>query len=138
MNGIDNIKEKKTRIKPTKFAYHAEERTAFLNELNIILNINDDNNIIYMDELENPTLIEFININEEKIRKTFKTSSWSFYKKARYQTRQISSLIKNLYKHELYTIHSKQVSKKKDNGEKYTTIQLTLYKAGTIITPKTI
>ena len=79
-----------------------------------------------------------ININEEKIRKTFKTSSWSFYKKARYQTRQISSLIKNLYKHELYTIHSKQVSKKKDNGEKYTTIQLTLYKAGTIITPKTI
>ena len=86
-----------------------------------------------MSELDNEVLKEFISTNEDKIKKIFKYSTWSYYKVPRIQTRQFSSLIKNLYKHEKYTIHSKQVIKKNNDGIKYSTVQLTLYKPGTII-----
>jgi len=122
---MDNNKK---RNKPSKEDYYKNERLFFINELNDCLGLNDDNNSILIYELNNNIIQDFIKNNEYKIKKYFKYSRWGYY---RTDNKNLSSLIKNIYKHEKYDIFTKRVNIKNDNNI-IQTIQLIFYKPGRI------
>jgi hypothetical protein len=122
---MDNNKK---RNKPSKEDYYKNERLLFINELNDCLGLNDDNNSILIYELNNNIIQDFIKNNEYKIKKYFKYSRWGYY---RTDNKNLSSLIKNIYKHEKYNIFTKRVNIKNDNNIIQTT-QLIFYKPGRI------
>jgi|SaaInlStandDraft_6_1057023.scaffolds.fasta_scaffold147108_2 hypothetical protein len=127
---MDNIK--KTRNKSTKKQLYKEERKQFLEDLNKIINIDDEHNTIIVYSINNSfELKDFISNNQDKIKKIFNYSRWSYFIKDRNAKSEISSLIKNIYKHEKYDIFTKRVNIKNDNNIIQTT-QLIFYKPGRI------
>jgi len=127
---MDNIK--KTRNKSTKKQLYKEERKQFLEDLNKIINIDDEHNTIIVYSINNSfELKDFISNNQDKIKKIFNYSRWSYFIKDRNNKSEISSLIKNIYKHEKYDIFTKRVNVKDDNNIIQTN-QLIFYKPGRI------
>jgi len=127
---MDNIKKK--RNKSTKKQLYKEERNQFLEDLNKIININDEHNTVIVYSINNSfELKDFISNNQDKIKKIFNYSRWSYFIKDRNNKSEISSLIKNIYKHEKYDIFTKRVNVKDDNNIIQTN-QLIFYKPGRI------
>ena len=127
---MDNIKKK--RNKSTKKQLYKEERNQFLEDLNEIININDEHNTVIVYSINNSfELKDFISNNQDKIKKIFNYSRWSYFIKDRNNKSEISSLIKNIYKHEKYDIFTKRVNVKDDNNIIQTN-QLIFYKPGRI------
>ena len=122
----------KKRIR-NKIIGNEKIRLEFLNELSAILNLNDDNNVVYMTQMTHPDLQHFIDTHEETIKSSFSYYSWSYYKKNRAETRSIHALIKNIYKHEKYTIFSKKVTLTDKDNKKFTCCQFIFYKPGSTI-----
>lgn len=126
----NNIKK---RNKPSKEEHYKNERDDFLNELNNFLGLNDDNNTLLYNQIkQNKLLLEFINSNEDKIKKYFKYGKWGFYQNYDDNTKDLGTLIKNIYKHEKYTIYTKRITLK-ENDTKINATQLIFYKPGRII-----
>lgn len=126
----NNIKK---RNKPSKEEHYKNEREDFLNELNNFLGLSDDNNtLLYTKIKQNKLLLEFINSNEDKIKKYFKYGKWGFYQNYDDNTKDLGTLIKNIYKHEKYTIYTKRITLK-ENDTKINATQLIFYKPGRII-----
>ena len=125
----NNIKK---RNKPSKEEHYKNEREDFLNELNNFLGLSDDNNtLLYTKIKQNKLLLEFINSNEDKIKKYFKYGKWGFYQNYDDNTKDLGTLIKNIYKHEKYTIYTKRITLK-ENDTKFNATQLIFYKPGRI------
>jgi hypothetical protein len=125
----NNIKK---RNKPSKEEHYKNEREDFLNELNNFLGLSDDNNtLLYTKIKQNKLLLEFINSNEDKIKKYFKYGKWGFYQNYDDNTKDLGTLIKNIYKHEKYTIYTKRITLK-ENDTKINATQLIFYKPGRI------
>lgn len=125
----NNIKK---RNKPSKEEHYKNEREDFLNELNNFLGLNDDNNTLLYNQIkQNKLLLEFINSNEDKIKKYFKYGKWGFYQNYDDNTKDLGTLIKNIYKHEKYTIYTKRITLK-ENDTKINATQLIFYKPGRI------
>lgn len=125
----NNIKK---RNKPSKEEHYKNERDDFLNELNNFLGLNDDNNTLLYNQIkQNKLLLEFINSNEDKIKKYFKYGKWGFYQNYDDNTKDLGTLIKNIYKHEKYTIYTKRITLK-ENDTKINATQLIFYKPGRI------
>ena len=125
----NNIKK---RNKSSKEEHYKNERYDFLNELNIFLGLNDNNNtLLYSQIKQNKLLLEFINSNENKIKKYFKYGKWGFYQNYDDNTKDLGTLIKNIYKHEKYTIYTKRITLK-ENDTKINATQLIFYKPGRI------
>ena len=125
----NNIKK---RNKPSKEEHYKTERTDFLNELNNFLGLSDDDNtLLYTQIKQNKLLFEFINSNEDKIKKYFKYGKWGFFQNYNDNTKDLGTLIKNIYKHEKYTIYTKRITLK-ENNTKINATQLIFYKPGRI------
>jgi hypothetical protein len=124
------IKEKKKRnwYKPYKIDFHADLRKQFMDELSILLNLTEENNIVYKDLIDSEKIKNFINENEDKIKLYFNYYRWGYFKRNREETRMISALIKNIYKHEGYTIYCKQVTLKNKDNERYVCSKFIFYK----------
>jgi len=126
----NNIKK---RNKPSKEEHYINERDAFLNELNDFLGINDDNNTLIYNKINNNNELKtFIINNEDKIKKFFKYGKWGYFRKYDDNTKDLGTLIKNIYKHEKYTIYTKRITLK-ENDTKINATQLIFYKPGRII-----
>ena len=126
-------KKKKLWTQPYKIIYYAEERKAFVNELSILLNINDENNIVYMENINDIIIQNFMKDNEEKIKLYFDFKDWSYFKRGREETRKFYALIKNIYKHEGYIIYCKKATLKNKDNTSYSTSKFIFYKPNTII-----
>ena len=125
----NNIKK---RNKPSKEEHYINEREEFLNELNIFLGINDDNNTLIYNKINNNNELKtFIINNEDKIKKFFKYGKWGYFRKYDDNTKDLGTLIKNIYKHEKYTIYTKRITLK-ENDTKINATQLIFYKPGRI------
>ena len=125
----NNIKK---RNKPSKEEHYINERDAFLNELNDFLGINDDNNTLIYNKINNNNELKtFIINNENKIKKFFKYGKWGYFRKYDDNTKDLGTLIKNIYKHEKYTIYTKRITLK-ENDTKINATQLIFYKPGRI------
>jgi len=125
----NNIKK---RNKPSKEEHYINEREEFLNELNNFLGINDDNNTLIYNKINNNNELKtFIINNEDKIKKFFKYGKWGYFRKYDDNTKDLGTLIKNIYKHEKYTIYTKRITLK-ENDTKINATQLIFYKPGRI------
>ncbi len=125
----NNIKK---RNKPSKEEHYINEREKFLNELNNFLGINDDNNTLIYNKINNNNELKtFIINNEDKIKKFFKYGKWGYFRKYDDNTKDLGTLIKNIYKHEKYTIYTKRITLK-ENDTKINATQLIFYKPGRI------
>ena len=122
----------KKRVR-NKIIHNEKLRLEFLTQLNNILNLNDNNNIVYMAQLTHPDLQRFIEDNEDTIKACFKYNNWSWYKKSRSESRLIHVLIKNIYKHEQYTIYTKKVTLRDENDKPFICCQFIFYKPGSIL-----
>lgn len=108
--------DKKKRIRSKKEDIFKNERDNFINELNILIGINENNNTAIFNEINNNiTLQEFIDNNENNIKKYFRCSSWNYFIQGRNQKRELATLIKNIYKSQKYTIFSKSFNLKQNN-----------------------
>ena len=127
---MSNNKQK--RNKPTKEELYKNEREQFIQELNDLIQL--DKNKIYFHIINNDDNLQlFINNNENKIKKYFKCGNWSYYRSnSKIDKRELGTLIKNIYKHEKYTIHSKAVNITVNN-KSIGTKQLFFYKDGDVI-----
>jgi len=126
----NNIKK---RNKPSKEEHYKNEREEFLNELNNFLDLTDDNNILIFNQINNNNELKtFIINNEDKIKKFFKYGKWGYFRKYDDNTKDLGTLIKNIYKHEKYTIYTKRITLK-ENDTKINATQLIFYKPGRII-----
>lgn len=126
----NNIKK---RNKPSKEEHYINERETLLNELNDFLGINDDNNTLIYNKINNNNELKtFIINNENKIKKFFKYGKWGYFRKYDDNTKDLGTLIKNIYKHEKYTIYTKRITLK-ENDTKINATQLIFYKPGRII-----
>ena len=125
----NNIKK---RNKPSKEEHYKNERCGFLNELNDCLGLTDDNNILIFNQINNNNELKtFIINNEDKIKKFFKYGKWGYFRKYDDNTKDLGTLIKNIYKHEKYTIYTKRITLK-ENDTKINATQLIFYKPGRI------
>ena len=126
---MDNNNKK--RNKPSKDILYKNEREEFLNELNIFLDLTDDNNTLFSNTVNNDVkLQDYINKNEDKIKKYFKYGKWGYYRNTT-NKKDLSALIKNIYKYQKYTIFTKPFTIKNNNNNILTT-QLIFYKPGRI------
>jgi hypothetical protein len=137
-NSNDSLKEnkkKKNKLwnKPYKVVFYEEQRIELINQLSILLNLNDDNNIVFVEQMNDLKIKEFIEVNEDKIKLYFDTRTWSFFKKNREETRLISALLKNIYKHEKYTIFSKKGTLKDKEGKSHSSYKYIFFKPNSII-----
>ena len=97
-------------------AEHVEERINILNKLFNILNINEDNNTLYLGDLDtNEEIQQKILDLEPEIKKYFACSKWACYNNLSMK-RKILSLIKNLVKTMNYEVISKRKFRKNENG----------------------
>ena len=77
--------------------------------------------------------LQFINNNENKIKKYFKCGNWSYFRSnSNIDKRELGTLIKNIYKSQKFTIHSKSVNITVNN-KSIGTKQLFFYKDGDVI-----
>ena len=120
------------RIKLTKEELYKNERKQFIDELNDVLHL--DTNKIYFHIINNDNDLQlFINKNESKIKKYFKCGNWSYYRSnSKIDKRELGTLIKNIYKSQKFTIHSKSVNITVNN-KSIGTKQLFFYKDGDVI-----
>ena len=127
-----NIRKKKI-CRPFKISYYTDLRKQFVGELSSMLNINDDNNIVYMEQINDDKIQSFVLSNEDKIKLYFKYVNWSYYKRGREETRQFYALIKNIYKHEGYTIYCKKATLRDKQNNTYSTSKFIFYRPNSII-----
>ena len=126
---MSNNKQK--RNKPTKEELYKNEREQFIQELNDLIQL--DKNKIYFHIINNDNNLQlFIDNNEYKIKKYFKFGKWSYFINQDKNKRELGTLIKNIYKSQKFTIHSKSVNITVNN-KSIGTKQLFFYKDGDII-----
>lgn len=124
----DNNKKK---YKLTKRKLYKNERQDFLNELNNFLNLTDDNNTLLSNTINNDDKLQkFIDDNQHKIKTFFKYCKWGYFRNTE-NKKDLSALIKNIYKEQDYTIFSKPFTIKNSDNNILTT-QLIFYKPGRI------
>ena len=121
----NNIQKKK---KTSKENNYINERNNFLNELNDCLGLTDDNNILIFNQINTDNNLKLF---ENKIKKYFKYGKWGYFRKQENNTKDLGTLIKNIYKHEKYTIYTKRITLK-ENDTKINATQLIFYKPGRI------
>jgi|SaaInlStandDraft_5_1057022.scaffolds.fasta_scaffold21363_3 hypothetical protein len=108
------------KIKPNKKTYYNQERNDFIKQFNILLELNDDKNFINYDFLINNNNIKlFIEQNENNIKKYYKYGKWGYFRTN--SKKDISSLIKQIYKEHNYNIFSKIKNVKHNDTIKRTT-----------------
>ena len=108
--------DKKKRIRSKKEDIFKNERDNFINELNTLIGINENNNTAVFNVINiNINLQEYIVNNENNIIKYFRCSSWNYFIQGRNQKRELATLIKNIYKSQKYTIFSKSFNLKHNN-----------------------
>jgi hypothetical protein len=126
---MSNNKQK--RNKPTKEELYKNEREQFIQELNDLIQL--DKNKIYFHIINNDNNLQlFIDNNEYKIKKYFKFGKWSYFINQDKNKRELGTLIKNIYKSQKFTIHSKSVNITVNN-KSIGTKQLFFYKDGDVI-----
>ena len=108
--------DKKKRIRSKKEDIFKNERDNFINELNTLIGINENNNTAVFNVINiNINLQEYIVNNENNIIKYFRCLSWNYFIQGRNQKRELATLIKNIYKSQKYTIFSKSFNLKHNN-----------------------
>jgi hypothetical protein len=78
----DNINDngKRPKKRSTKKELYQKERIDIIKELNEIIGVNENNNGIYLYELEkNNKIKEYIKNNLKRIRKYHKTGTWGYF-----------------------------------------------------------
>lgn len=117
------------RNKPNKKMYYSTERENFIIQLNSLLGLSDDNNTVNYDFLiTDLTIKQFIQDNEDNIKKIYKYGKWGYF---RHQSKKdIPSLIKQIYKEHNYNIFSKKI---KNNTTVKRTTFLFFFKDGDVI-----
>jgi hypothetical protein len=112
----DNINNNMSHKGITKKELYPKERSDLLNKLNNILGITDDNNIIYIYDIDS-SIDKQKQINDlvGDIKKYFKCGTWSYFAKVGKGKRQYLSLIKSIYKDMGYNIYNSQKVYTRDN-----------------------
>lgn len=128
---ITKTKQKRVWKKPYKIDFYADLRKQFMEELGILLNLTEDNNIVYKQLMDSNAIKQFIIDNEDKIKLYFHYYQWGYFKAGREENRMISSLIKNIYKHEGYIIYCKQITLKDNDNKSYISSKFIFYKNDT-------
>jgi hypothetical protein len=127
----DNVNENNKRCKKrsTKKELYQKERDELIKELNEIIGINENNNGIFLYELEkNEKIKHYIKNNMEKIRKFHKTGTWGYFSNDLLKGKGNEiGLIRTLYIDNDYDILSKLKMNNFDNIKKQYT-QLIFYK----------
>jgi phosphoserine aminotransferase len=127
----DNINENGKRMKKrsTKKELYEKERNEIIKELNEIIGINENNNGIFLYELEkNEKIKEYIKNNIKRIRKYHKTGTWGYFSNDLLKGKGNEiGLIRTLYIDNDYDILSKLKINNFDNIKKQYT-QLIFYK----------
>jgi hypothetical protein len=109
INEEKDDKIKQTRNRLTKKEQFIKERLEFINNLNNLLNLNDDNNNVFLYEIENNQKIkDYINENIFKIKTFFKCGTWGYFSNSESKGKNnFIGLIRSLYTDSDYEINSK-------------------------------
>ncbi len=128
ISNSDNINENGKR-RSTKKKLYEKERKEIIKELNEIIGINENNNSIFLYELEkNEKIKEYIKNNIKRIRKYHKTGTWGYFSNDLLKGKGNEiGLIRTLYIDNDYDILSKLKINNFDNIKKQYT-QLIFYK----------
>ncbi len=124
-----NENGKRCKKRSTKKELYQKERDEIIKELNEIIGINENNNGIFLYELEkNEKIKHYIKNNMEKIRKFHKTGTWGYFSNDLLKGKGNEiGLIRTLYIDNDYDILSKLKMNNFDNIKKQYT-QLIFYK----------
>jgi hypothetical protein len=124
-----NENGKRMKKRSTKKELYKKERNEIIKELNEIIGINENNNGIFLYELEkNEKIKEYIKNNIKRIRKYHKTGTWGYFSNdlLKGKGKEIG-LLRTLYIDNDYDILSKLKMNNFDNIKKQYT-QLIFYK----------
>lgn len=126
-NIIEASNKKIIKNRSTKKDLYKKEQEVILNKINIILNINKDNNTIYLCDIENDQNKKKLIFDLlDEIKKVFKTGSWGFFKKEICKENHFL-LCKTIYKEMGYQIITKPIDITRNN-EKIRTTKYTIGK----------
>lgn len=127
---LSQIKESKPKIiknKSTKKELYAKEQEGILNKINKILGISNDNNIIYLYDIENDEekKKQILDLSDS-VKKYFKSGDWGVFKTPQCMNNHML-LCKSIYKAMDYQIISKAIDIVRNN-EKIRTTRYTIGK----------
>ena len=127
----NNENGKRMKKRSTKKELYKEEREKLIKEMNNIIGINEDNNSIYLHELEiNEKIREYIKENLKRIRQYHKTGTWGYFSNDPLKGKGNEiGLLRTLYIDNNYDIVSKMKMNNFDNIKKQYTL-LMFYKKG--------
>ena len=111
----DNVNENKKRCKKrsTKKEMYEEEREKFIQELNKILGVDENNNYVYKCEIEtNKEFEKYIKDHMVEIRRMWKTGLWGYFSNKKEKgSGNILGLYRSLLNNSGYMMFSKQKTK---------------------------
>jgi len=112
---MEPTKSKITKKRSTKKELYKKERKEILNKINKILGINEDNNIIYLYDIENDeNKKEQILALSESVKKYFKAGNWALYRDEESKDNHFL-LCKSVYKEMDYSVTSRNSAIKRNN-----------------------
>ncbi len=103
------------RVRSSKKELYKSERLELLDKLNKILGIDENNNKIYLCDIENDDEIKLQILSlVSDVKKYFKCGGWTVFCKEQCKDNHVS-LMKYIYKDMGYDIISKQIASKNNN-----------------------
>ena len=115
----EDIKEKKTRNRPSKKEKYKDEREELTSELEKMMRLTEESRGVLLYDLEkNDELKEYLTENIETIKKIFKCGGWNYFIKSDNEIEKDKiGLLKSIFRDEKYEIISKR-QYKEINGNK--------------------
>ena len=118
----DNVNENNKRCKKrsTKKEMYEEEREKFIQELNKIIGVDENNNEIFLYDLErNEKVKEFLKNKILNIQKYYKCGTWGYFSNdPKKGSGNEITLLRSIYKNDDYDILSKRIMNERDGKKK--------------------